>query len=84
VLAGGLALASFDVGEGGLFAWLHEQVFPPGHQWFFYYQESLMTTLMKAPHLFGPVALALAGVTLACFLALLAAARRLTEWRRDR
>ena len=83
-LAGGLALASFDVGDGGLFAWLHEQVFPPGHQWFFYYQESLMTTLMKAPHLFGPVALALAALTLACFLALLAGARRLTEWRRER
>ena len=83
LLAGGLALAAFDVGDGGLFARLHEQVFPPGHQWFFYYQESLMTTLMKAPHLFGPVALALAGLTLACFLGLLAAARRFTEWRRD-
>ena len=35
------------------FYWLHTQIFPPGHQWFFYYQDSLMTTLMKAPDLFG-------------------------------
>lgn len=30
----------------------HRWVFPPGHPWFFYYQDSLMTTLMKAPELF--------------------------------
>ena len=41
------------VGPKDLFYWLHVQVFPPDHEWFFYYQESLMTTLMKAPDLFG-------------------------------
>ncbi|MCG8316799.1 MAG: DUF1461 domain-containing protein [Pseudomonadales bacterium] len=41
------------VGPKELFYWLHVQVFPPDHEWFFYYQESLMTTLMKAPDLFG-------------------------------
>lgn len=32
---------------------LHEWIFPADHQWFFYYEESLMSTLMKAPDLFG-------------------------------
>ncbi|MCS4503441.1 hypothetical protein KBTX_02685 [wastewater metagenome] len=68
-LAVGLALvaaataAMFDAGGGGWFSRLHEWVFPAGHQWFFYYQESLMTTLMKAPAIFGPMAAALAAVT---------------------
>lgn len=41
------------VGAKTVFYWLHEQVFPEGHQWFFYYQDSLMTTLMKAPDIFA-------------------------------
>lgn len=43
-------------GPTQVFYWLHTQVFPDDHQWFFYYQESLMTTLMKAPDLFGFIA----------------------------
>ena len=38
------------------FYWLHVKIFPEDHQWFFYYQESLMATLMKAPDLFGFIA----------------------------
>lgn len=38
------------------FYWLHIQIFPADHEWFFYYQDSLMTTLMKAPDLFGFIA----------------------------
>ena len=30
--------------------------FSPGHQWFFYYEESLMSMMMQAPNLFGVVA----------------------------
>lgn len=44
------------VGPTQSFYWLHTKVFPENHQWFFYYQESLMTTLMKAPDLFGFIA----------------------------
>lgn len=44
------------VGPTATFYWLHTKVFPENHQWFFYYQESLMTTLMKAPDLFGFIA----------------------------
>lgn len=59
VLAGfvvGIGLAITVVvllGPTDVFYWLHEQIFPPGHEWFFYYQDSLMTTLMKAPDIFA-------------------------------
>ncbi len=52
----GIGLSSLGVlaiGSTRVFYWLHEQVFPDGHQWFFYYQDSLMTTLMKAPDIFA-------------------------------
>jgi len=41
------------------FYYLHTLIFPDDHQWFFYYQESLMSTLMKAPDLFAGIAAAL-------------------------
>lgn len=43
-------------GPTNTFYWLHTQIFPEEHEWFFYYQDSLMTTLMKAPDLFGFIA----------------------------
>lgn len=46
----------FIIGPTAVFYWLHVQVFPDGHQWFFYYQDSLMTTLMKAPDIFAFIA----------------------------
>ena len=57
---GGLLLATGAVlmimGPTDTFYWLHTHIFPPNHEWFFYYQDSLMTTLMKAPDLFGFIA----------------------------
>lgn len=47
----GLALAVF--GAEKIFYDLHLLVFPPQHQWYFYYEQSLMSTLMQAPNLFG-------------------------------
>lgn len=44
------------IGPTTVFYWFHVQVFPDGHQWFFYYQDSLMTTLMKAPDIFAFIA----------------------------
>lgn len=44
------------IGPTAVFYWLHVQVFPDEHQWFFYYQDSLMTTLMKAPDIFAFIA----------------------------
>ena len=44
------------IGPKAAFYKMHTLIFPPGHQWFFYYQDSLMTTLMKAPDLFAAIA----------------------------
>lgn len=40
-----------------IFYQMHIWIFPKNHQWFFYYQESLMSTLMKAPDLFAGIAI---------------------------
>ncbi len=79
------ALAGFAAATAGLllagprrvFYALHEMVFPEGHQWFFYYQDSLMSTMMKAPYLFGGIAAQLALFTLVAFWILAAGAHRL-------
>jgi uncharacterized membrane protein len=52
------------------YAW-HTLVFPADHQWFFYYQDSLMTTMMKAPDLFGYIAVLLVLMMLMFFLLIL-------------
>jgi hypothetical protein len=61
----------FVVGPKTSFHWLHAQVFPAGDQWFFYYQDSLMTTLLKAPDLFGFMGALLAIVSLLLYSCLL-------------
>ncbi|MFY8298728.1 DUF1461 domain-containing protein [Pseudoalteromonas sp. SS15] len=48
----GLVLVAL-IGFEAVFYQVHEWVFPANNQWFFYYQESLMTTLMQAPNLFA-------------------------------
>lgn len=66
----GIALSALTViaaGSTRVFYWLHEQVFPDGHQWFFYYQDSLMTTLMKAPDIFAFISLFLLVILIACW-----------------
>ena len=67
--AGGLLLAL--MGPQQTFDLLHEWIFPPDHPWFFYYQDSLMTTLMKAPQIFAAIAATWGGLALLiCGLAL--------------
>jgi hypothetical protein len=60
-------------GPERLFYQWHTVVFPQDHQWFFYYEESLMTTLMKAPDLFAYIAGLLLVTTLGILWALLKA-----------
>lgn len=60
---GAIAVAVLLIGPVSVFYWLHEVVFPSDNEWFFYYQESLMTTLMKAPDLFGFITVLLLVVT---------------------
>lgn len=67
----------FAVGPKKVFYYLHTWAFPPEHPWFFYYQDSLMTTLMKAPDLFGFIAAILLGLWLLLWMATLLIITRL-------
>jgi uncharacterized membrane protein len=51
-----------------IFYYLHTLVFPDNNQWFFYYQESLMSSLMKAPDLFAGIGLSLMVVALVIYV----------------
>ncbi|HEY6529375.1 MAG TPA: DUF1461 domain-containing protein [Cellvibrionaceae bacterium] len=44
------------VGPKAVFTQLHIWIFPANHKWFFYYQDSLMSTMMHAPVLFAGIA----------------------------
>lgn len=63
----GLVLA---IGPKKVFYAFHETVFPADHEWFFFYQDSLMSTMMKAPFLFGYIAAALVALALVYLWAL--------------
>ncbi|MGB1262153.1 MAG: DUF1461 domain-containing protein [Cognaticolwellia sp.] len=47
-----------------VFYYLHTVVFPADHQWFFYYNDSLMASLMKAPDIFAAIAMQIVVVAL--------------------
>ena len=66
----------FAIGPKAIFYQLHVWIFPEGNQWFFYYQESLMSTLMKAPYLFGGIGASIAAGGLLLFVLLLWLLRR--------
>ncbi len=51
-----LGVVLIIVGPEKVFNTLHIWIFPSEHQWFFYYQESLMSTMMYAPRLFAWIA----------------------------
>lgn len=61
-LAASVTVLLLVAGPRDVFYQLHVWVFPPEHQWFFYWEQSLMSSLMKAPVLFGGIAVVLAGV----------------------
>lgn len=65
-----IGLTVLLIGPSQVFVFLHEFFFPKDHQWFFYYQDSLMTTLMMAPDLFAYFALTWIGLTLFVFFIL--------------
>lgn len=67
-------------GPEKVFYTLHEWLFPPEHPWFFYWQESLMSTLMKAPVLFGGIAVLIAVVALPLIPALYRVGDRLAAF----
>lgn len=59
VLTGLCAGVLLMFGPTKVFYWLHTLIFPKNHAWFFYYQDSLMSTLMKAPDLFAYIGIEL-------------------------
>lgn len=63
-----LSLPLFIFGAKEVFYQFHIWVFPDNHQWFFYYQDSLMSTMMKAPDIFAYIALSLVFTSLAIYL----------------
>lgn len=62
-----LLVLTLTIGATKVFYWLHEVIFPAGHQWFFYYEDSLMSTLMSAPDLFGWIAMEWLVLFMICF-----------------
>lgn len=67
------------IGPVPVFYRLHTWLFPEGHAWFFYYEDSLMTLLMQAPVIFGYIALSLAVLSLLLFTGLLLLASRVYQ-----
>lgn len=63
-----VVMSSFAIfGFKKIFYYLHTAVFPDNHQWFFYYQESLMSTFMKAPDLFAAIGINLLLIAIVIF-----------------
>jgi len=79
VATGATVLLVLAIGPKRIFYRLHDLVFPPENPWFFYYQDSLMTTMMKAPDLFGAIAVALLLLGLLLYTGVLLLARRLSS-----
>ena len=69
------------VGWVNVFNQLHIWVFPGDHQWFFYYQDSLMSTMMWAPHLFKYIGITWAVLATVFFGGLLFITARLQKLR---
>jgi hypothetical protein len=64
-------------GPTAVFYQFHVWLFPPENPWFFYWEESLMSTLMKAPDLFGAIAAQIGVLALALFFPVQSIGRRL-------
>lgn len=63
-----LLVTVFAIGPHKIFRAFHEIVFPEENQWFFYYQDSLMTTLMKAPDIFSAITILWVLLAIICYL----------------
>lgn len=70
IWVGAVAVLIAAVGWVAIFYKLHTLVFPDNHQWFFYYHESLMSTMMKAPDLFLYIGLTLGALATLLYIAL--------------
>ncbi|WP_022850548.1 DUF1461 domain-containing protein [Limisalsivibrio acetivorans] len=76
VLIGVLTGIVMLIGPRDIFYTLHKIVFTE-HQWFFYYEESLMAILMKAPVIFGYISVFLVILTILFYIGIAAFIRAL-------
>ena len=72
-------LAVIAIGTKKVFYTAHTLIFPAGHQWFFYYEESLMTMLMQAPDLFAAIAAEWLLLTAFCYWLVIWLSRRIVR-----
>ena len=70
-------IAVLIIGPYEVFYNLHVWVFPDEHKWFFYYEESLMSTMMKAPDLFAYIAILLLVIAVPVFVLIMWIIRRI-------
>jgi len=77
-----LVLLVAVIGPHEIFKALHEAIFPADNAWFFYYQDSLMTTLMKAPDIFFAIGVTWAIPTTGVYLLLTWGMRAIDRTRR--
>ncbi|MDZ7641008.1 MAG: DUF1461 domain-containing protein [Desulfurivibrio sp.] len=77
LLLGVVGIILWWQGPQEVFDRLHQWIFPPDHPWFFYYQDSLMTTTMKAPQIFAAIAALWTLLSLGIYALLYAGARHL-------
>ncbi len=66
-------------GPEQVFNILHVWVFPKDHQWFFYYQDSLMSTMMLAPILFGWISILWLAVAITIYGLITLSLAKITE-----
>ncbi len=83
LIAGSFAVVML-IGPLEVFYFLHVHIFPEDHEWFFYYQDSLMATVMRAPVVFGGIAAAIAVLGLMFFIAYLFALKYFLRWQLGR
>ncbi len=76
-----IVIILFIAGPTKVFYAAHEIIFPDNHQWFFYYEDSLMSTMMKAPVLFGPIAGQLLITTIIIWLFLYLGILKVNDWK---
>jgi len=68
LLSGALYIVAKVFGLVNIFYGVHKLIFPAGHKWFFYYEESLMSTLLRAPDSFLVFGIILGFFTLVSFV----------------
>jgi len=71
------------IGAENLFYQFHIWLFPENNQWFFYYEESLMSMFMRAPDLFAYIAVELLSIGLMLYSVMLIVIYKFTVFFND-